>query len=138
MEMKTYIGTKTIKATLMSRGEYNNYRGWTIPENENPNDEGYLVEYLNSSNKVHPNHDNYISWSPKKEFEDSYREVEDVTFDCPILKWVHSQSREQLIAQLSFAYSELVESEDVRFDEENGKPYWTHSGDYLDTLSLEN
>lgn len=61
--MKTYIGTKIIEATPMTRGKYNKYRGWTIPENENPSDEGYLVKYS----------DNYESWSPKEQFECAYR-----------------------------------------------------------------
>ena len=63
--MKKYIGTKLIKAKPMTRGEYNKYRGWTIPENENPDDEGYLVVYVDS--------DNYESWSPKDVFERAYK-----------------------------------------------------------------
>lgn len=39
--VKQYIGTKMIKAKPMNRGDYNKYRGWTIPEGENPADEGY-------------------------------------------------------------------------------------------------
>lgn len=66
--MKEYIGVKLIKAMPMTKGEYNNYRGWTIPENENPNDEGYLVVYK----------DNYESWSPKLAFDDSYRLLEEM------------------------------------------------------------
>ena len=62
--MQKYIGTKEIKAAPMSRGEYNKLRGWEIPAEENPNDEGYLVEYVDSK-KNHPNFDGYISWSPK-------------------------------------------------------------------------
>ena len=57
--MKQYIGTKIIQAEPMNRGEYNNYRGWQIPNNENPEDEGYLVKY----------EDGYESWSPKEVFE---------------------------------------------------------------------
>ena len=61
--MKKYIGTKMIEAKPMNRGDYNTYRGWTIPEDENPADEGYLVKYS----------DGYESWSPKKQFEETYR-----------------------------------------------------------------
>lgn len=50
-------------AKPMTRGDYNIYRGWTIPENENPNDEGYLVKYS----------DDYESWSPKSAFDSAYR-----------------------------------------------------------------
>lgn len=63
--MKTYIGTKIIKAQPMTRGAYNVQRGWTIPENENPEDPGYMVQYDNE----------YISWSPKVVFEAAYREI---------------------------------------------------------------
>jgi len=30
--MQTYIGTKLVKLFPMTRGEYNDYRGWAIPE----------------------------------------------------------------------------------------------------------
>lgn len=65
--MKKYIGTKLVKAKPMTRGEYNNFRGWQIPENENPEDKGYLVEYS----------DYYLTWSPKEVFEKAYIAVDD-------------------------------------------------------------
>ena len=68
--MKQYIGTKIIKAKPMSRGEYNIYRGWTIPVDEDPADEGYLVKYS----------DDYVSWSPKDVFEEAYRSCDCMTF----------------------------------------------------------
>lgn len=64
--MKKYVGTKLIEAEQMTRGEYNKYRGWTIPADENPADEGYLVKYS----------DGYVSWSPKGIFDTAYREYE--------------------------------------------------------------
>lgn len=65
--MNYYMGFKLIKAEPMNRGEYNKYRGWTIPEDENPLDEGYLVKY----------NDDYVSWSPKEVFEKAYMEVQE-------------------------------------------------------------
>ena len=41
--MKDYIGVKVVAAEPMSRGEYNEYRGWKIPSDENPEDEGYQL-----------------------------------------------------------------------------------------------
>ena len=38
--MKTYIGTKVIEAEPMTRGDYNQSKGWTLPVGENPEDEG--------------------------------------------------------------------------------------------------
>lgn len=72
--MKKYIGTKMLQATPMNRGEYNKHRGWTIPSNEDPNDEGYLVEY----------EDGYQSWSPKDAFEKAYRNCEGLTFGIAV------------------------------------------------------
>ena len=37
--MKDYIEVKVVEAEPMSRGEYNAYRGWKIPSDENPADE---------------------------------------------------------------------------------------------------
>lgn len=68
--MEKYIGTKTIEAEPMTRGDYNKYRGWTMPADENPDDEGYLVKYS----------DGYISWSPKKQFEESYSRTGEMSF----------------------------------------------------------
>ncbi len=68
--MKKYAGTKMIEARPINRGDYNKYRGWTMPENENPADEGYLVKYS----------DGYESWSPKKQFEEAYRDCMGMNF----------------------------------------------------------
>lgn len=68
--MEKYIGTKQIEAEPMTRGDYNKYRGWTIPADENPDDEGYLVKYS----------DGYISWSPKKQFEEVYKMSGEMNF----------------------------------------------------------
>lgn len=65
--MKKYIGTKLIEAEPMTRGDYNKYRGWMIPADENPSDEGYLVRYS----------DSYVSWSPKEVFDKAYLAVDD-------------------------------------------------------------
>ena len=63
--MNKYIGTKLIEAKEMNLGDYNKLKGWSIPENENPEKEGYLVKYS----------DSYVSWSPKEVFEKAYLEV---------------------------------------------------------------
>ena len=65
--MQKYIGTKLIEASPMRLGKYNAYRGWKIPDNEEPEKEGYLVRYP----------DGYESWSPKDIFDQAYLAVED-------------------------------------------------------------
>lgn len=64
--MKQYIGTKIVKAEPMTRGDYNNYRGWQIPADEDPMDEGYLMEYENG----------HEQWLPKEMFETDYIEYD--------------------------------------------------------------
>ena len=73
--MEKYTGVKEILGKPMNRKEYNDYRGWELPADENGDDEGFLVEYVqseNSPNVNHPAHKGYISWSPKDVFEESY------------------------------------------------------------------
>lgn len=65
--MKSYIGCKLIKAIPITLRDYNKYRGWDMPKDEDPETQGYLVHYS----------DDYCSWSPKDVFEKSYLEVED-------------------------------------------------------------
>lgn len=72
--MHTYIGTKMVLATPMTRGEYNAYRQWVLPLNEEGTDEGYLVEYLDGPMN-HDAHNGYISWSPKKKFDEAYTDL---------------------------------------------------------------
>ena len=67
-----YVGTKYLWAWPMTRGEYNKYRGWTMPEEEDPNDAGFLVEYDKGGAANHPSHKGYISWSPQDVFEQNY------------------------------------------------------------------
>lgn len=73
--MKTYFGTKKLNAKPMTLGEYNTLRGWTIPDNEDPNREGYLVEYLDGASPSNlEGFTGYVSWTPKEPFEKAYHE----------------------------------------------------------------
>lgn len=56
---KTYKCVKSVDAMPMTRQQYNNYRNWTMPEGENPDDKGYLVGY----NVNTPEY--YETWLPK-------------------------------------------------------------------------
>lgn len=63
--MRQYINVEQVEAKKMTRGDYNNYRGWSVPTDENPADEGYLVKHS----------DNYVNWIAKDEFEKTYNVV---------------------------------------------------------------
>ena len=69
-----YIRCHRVKARPMTRGDYNAYRGWTMPANENAADEGYLVVYP----------DGYESWCPKAQFEEAGRPIDGMTFGMAI------------------------------------------------------
>lgn len=75
-DMKTYIGTKTLRAVSMTRGDYNELRGWPMPANEEKADAGYLVEYADGGQANHQDFKGYISWSPAGVFERSYKPAE--------------------------------------------------------------
>ena len=73
--MKSYIGTKVVNATSMTRADYNTLRGWTLPADEDGADAGYLVEYTNGSKPNHKDFAGYVSWSPEEQFDRAYRET---------------------------------------------------------------
>lgn len=79
-DSKFYCGTKSLWAKPMTKKEYCDYRGWNVPENEDPNEEGYLVEYLDGGKPNTTRHAGYISWSPKDVFERAYKENGNLTF----------------------------------------------------------
>ncbi len=69
--MKTYIGTKIIKAEPLNRLEFNALKGVTIPQSDvHAGDMGYKVVYP----------DGYVSWSPKDVFEKAYKQIDNMTF----------------------------------------------------------
>jgi hypothetical protein len=82
--MEKFIGVKLINAKPMTRLEYNEFRNWTLPEDEDGNDEGYLVEYLDGGKPNHPDYENYVSWSLADVFRNAYHKCDDMTFGLAI------------------------------------------------------
>jgi len=78
--MQQYIGTKTINAKPMTRLEYNQFRGWTLPADKNGADDGYMVEYTNGGTPNTKEYAGYISWSPKEQFDNSYQANGNLSF----------------------------------------------------------
>lgn len=78
--MKVFYGTKKIRAIPMTRGAYNQYRGWELPKDEDGNDAGFLVEYLDGGKPNDQRHEGYISWSPADAFEKAYQEPGAMSF----------------------------------------------------------
>ena len=71
--MQQFYGTKNIAAKPMTRLEYNQFRKWELPSNENGEDEGYLVEYLDGGKPNVEGYAGYVSWSPKEQFDAAYK-----------------------------------------------------------------
>ena len=69
-DLKLFKCHKEVHARPMTRGVYNDYKGWQIPDDEDPTDEGVFVVY-NKDTDLH-----YESWSPKEQFDEGYSEVE--------------------------------------------------------------
>jgi len=78
--MKQYIGTKIVNMEPMTRAEYNIFRGWQLPPDENGNDAGYLVEYTDGGKPNTAHYAGYVSWSPKEQADAAYQETSGLTF----------------------------------------------------------
>lgn len=79
--MQKYIGTKLIRAEAMTRKEYNDFRGWLVPSNEDGNDEGYLIKHLEN---VITDDAYHMTWESKETFDKTYRPVDGLTFSLAI------------------------------------------------------
>ena len=86
-QMKTSIGTKVVKSYPMTKKEYCDYRGWAVPEGENPDEPVYLIEYEADpkSKPNHIDHKGYISMSPKHVFDKAYKSNGELTFGMAIM-----------------------------------------------------
>ena len=69
------FGSKITHAVPMTRGDYNRLRNWVVPEEENPDDEGYLVQYVDDLPANCHGFTGYVSWAPKHVFERAYMPI---------------------------------------------------------------
>ncbi len=73
--LSRYISNKIYYAKPMTRGEYNKNRGWPIPSDENPDDDGYVILYP----------DGYVSWSPAPQFEATSVRTDQMNFGMALV-----------------------------------------------------
>lgn len=100
VQMKQYIGIKVVAARPMTRGDYNIFRGWQIPADEDPADEGYVMKYVNG----------HVQWLPKDMFESDYKEYDESTLPATAIGMVSSDYKECFQAeykQLRIRYEKL-------------------------------
>ena len=84
----------------MTRGDYNIFRGWQIPADEDPADEGYVMKYENG----------HMQWLPKDMFESDYKEYDESTLPATAIGMVSSDYKECFQAeykQLRIRYEKL-------------------------------
>ncbi len=81
MDNDVFVSHKKVLKAPMTRAAYNIYRGWQLPEDENGADDGYLVEYIDGGEPNDVRHAGYISWTPKKQFDDGYTVVSETKKD---------------------------------------------------------
>ena len=137
--MEHYIGVKEIDAEPMNRGDYNEYRGWAIPENEDPADEGYLVKYP----------DGYESWSPKEVFEKAYTQYDGTGLMSTVDDMRSPDYKKRFLAQYRQLAIRVKELHRMLDKYTAGKldfkptcpPYllykqYVHMADYLDDLNM--
>lgn len=82
--MKQYLVTKLINAVAMTRLAYNEFRGWTLPADENGDDAGYLVEYIDGGKANTEQYAGYVSWSPKDVFDRAYQPIDGMSFGMAV------------------------------------------------------
>ena len=100
VQMKQYIGIKVVAARPMTRGDYNIFRGWQIPADEDPADEGYVMKHENG----------HVQWLPKDMFESDYKEYDESTLPATAIGMVSSDYKECFQAeykQLRIRYEKL-------------------------------
>ena len=69
---KAYRASYSVRAIPMTRVEYNDFRGWLVPHQENPQDKGFLVVREDQPSNV-DGINGYVSWLPEDVFNDTYK-----------------------------------------------------------------
>jgi hypothetical protein len=131
---QTYIGTKVIHAIPMTLGDYNNFRSWTLPGEENPNAPGYLIEYADGVGEPNmPHITGYVSWTPKSVFENSYHLVVKADF-FDRLQTEHTELETKLAALETYRLGEAIHTlptnQQILLHQQAG-----YMREYLDTLT---
>ena len=67
LSVVAFSGASLVYATTMTRQEYNDYRGWQLPEGENGSDVGYIIEDR-AGKKNTEELEGFVQWLPKDEF----------------------------------------------------------------------
>lgn len=104
--MKTYIGTKVVNATPMTKDDFERLKGGVGLEQRvtGIHQDGYLVEYTDGGQPNVPGYKGYVSWSPKDVFERAYRQSVDFGDALAALKAGNKVAREGWNGKGMFVY----------------------------------
>ena len=72
-----YIGTTIVNAVPMTRLDYNNFRGWTVPEDEDGADTGFLIEQVDETAANSLTYRGHQSWLPDAVFHKIYKPMDE-------------------------------------------------------------
>ncbi len=108
-ELQQHIGVKLINALPMTRLEYNQFRGWDLPEDEDGSDAGFLVEYLDGGKPNTEAYAGYVSWSPEEVFHNAYRCTDGLSFGLAVeaMKKGHLISRAGWNGKNMFVFKQI-------------------------------
>ena len=135
--MRAFIGTKLANARPMTRAEYCAFRGWTLPDNENGTDKGWLVEYLDGGTANTITYAGYVSWSPDEQFQNVYREVDGLSFGLAIeaLKKGFKVARAGWNGKGQFLY--LIKAEDLQNGLKYGYGEYINEPVFTDVIAIK-
>lgn len=105
-KMSQFTGTKTVNACRMSRKEAEKVIGRKVynDSEDREDEEGYLVKYA----------DDYLSWSPRKTFEDAYS-CSETFLERMLIE--HKEVKERYIKGREFSFTQAFRQ---LSDEERG------------------
>lgn len=72
LSMCAYLGSMAVHAATMTRQEYNDFRGWQLPESENGEDQGYLIEDREGKKNTEQL-EGFVQWLPEDEFKRKFK-----------------------------------------------------------------
>lgn len=70
--MVAFAGTCSVYAAPMTRRDYNDYRGWRLPDSEDGGDAGYIIEDREGQKNTEQL-DGFVQWLPEDEFNRKFK-----------------------------------------------------------------
>lgn len=82
-KLMQYKTTKIVNAIPMTRLEYNEFRGWEVPDDENGSDDGFLIETIGGFKNTQT-YKGFVQWLPTTQFEAEYLNISKLNFSSAL------------------------------------------------------